>query len=54
VTARVIGTVGGEHAKLDVVLPEGALRVGTGELRDLYYGAIPRHMEMVTAQDAAD
>jgi phosphoribosylformylglycinamidine synthase len=54
VPAQVIGTVGGEHARFDVVLRDAALRASSGELRELYYTAIPRRMDLVAAQDAAD
>ncbi|MBI4421460.1 MAG: phosphoribosylformylglycinamidine synthase subunit PurL, partial [Gemmatimonadetes bacterium] len=54
VPSHVIGTVGEGFARLEAVLREGVLRVGSDELRRTYYSAIPRRMNLVATQDAAD
>ena len=54
VPAAVVGTVGEKMARLDVTLRDGTLRAASGELRSIYYSAIPRRMELVVTQDAAD
>jgi phosphoribosylformylglycinamidine synthase len=55
VPAHLVGTVGEEHARLEISLRDAAVRAAADELRDIYYTAIPRRMEIVAAaQDAAD
>ena len=50
----IIGTVGEKLAKLDIVLRDRTLRAGSGELRDIFYDALPRRMSAIATQDAAD
>ena len=50
----IIGTVGEKLAKLDVVLRDRTIRAGSGELRSIFYDAIPRRMNSIATQDAAD
>jgi phosphoribosylformylglycinamidine (FGAM) synthase-like enzyme len=54
VAARVIGTVGEKLGRLEMVTRDATLRLGTVELRETFYNAIPRRMEPAASQDAAD
>ncbi|MBI4501132.1 MAG: phosphoribosylformylglycinamidine synthase subunit PurL [Gemmatimonadetes bacterium] len=54
VPAVVVGDVGEKLAKLEVVFADRTVRAGSAELRDIYYSAIPRRMDLTLAQDAAD
>jgi phosphoribosylformylglycinamidine synthase len=54
VPAAAIGTVGEKQAKLEAVFRDGTIKVASGELRGIYYDAIPRRMNVIANQDAAD
>ncbi|MSR06915.1 MAG: phosphoribosylformylglycinamidine synthase subunit PurL [Gemmatimonadetes bacterium] len=54
VPAHAIGTVGEKLGRLEFVLRDSTIRLGTPELRETYYTAIPRRMEAAASQDAAD
>jgi len=54
VPLTVLGDVGEKLAKLEVIFLGRTVRVGSAELRDIYYSAIPRRMGFALAQDAAD
>jgi phosphoribosylformylglycinamidine synthase len=53
VPAVRIGTVGAAGARLELAVGPSALSFDVGELRALYFGAIPRRVETVTSQQAA-
>jgi phosphoribosylformylglycinamidine synthase len=53
VPAAEIGTVGAPRARLEVALGDVTFSWDVAELGDLYYGAIPRRMEMIASQQAA-
>jgi len=54
VTASLIGAVGEKLAKLEVSFRDRTIKTGSGELRGVYYDAIPRRMSVIANQDAAD
>jgi phosphoribosylformylglycinamidine synthase len=54
VPLTVVGDVGEKLAKLELAFLGRNVRVGSGELRDIYYSAIPRRMGLALTQDAAD
>ena len=54
VPVHVIGTVGEKLGRLEIALRDSTLRLGSPELRETYYTAIPRRMEAAASQDAAD
>jgi hypothetical protein len=54
VPLAVVGDVGENLAKLEVAFLGRSVRVGSGDLREIYYSAIPRRMGLALAQDAAD
>jgi len=54
VAVAAIGTVGEKLAKLEVVFRDRTIRVGSPEIRGTYYEAIPRRMNLIANQNAAD
>jgi phosphoribosylformylglycinamidine synthase len=54
IPAFILGTVGEKLAKLEVIFRDRTIKVGSGELRGIYYEAIPRRMNIIANQDAAD
>jgi len=46
--------VGEKLAKLEVSFRDRTIKTGSGELRGVYYDAIPRRMNVIANQDAAD
>ena len=48
-----IGTVGTPGGRLEVALGDGTMTFDVRELRDLYFGALPRRMETIATQRAA-
>jgi phosphoribosylformylglycinamidine synthase len=53
VPAQEIGTVRGPRARLEIGLGDATISWDTAELRDLYFGAISRRMEIIATQQAA-